>query len=126
MFKTSIDKTLFLELLSQEKSEELSEDIVVTDESELDYDIFGPDVKFRFPYKTLVDGKIVTKYVTRNDMNIALSKYAEDQGYDLYNYRFLGGVKMEGLFLRRYVPHFDGISLKLMERQNVRSLKKHQ
>ena len=123
MIKEKIDANTFLNIMSSYKSEELDFEVKAKPELSVDYDPFGAYAHMSLYCEGEIDGEVVKDSITHNDVNIALSKYAEGLNYDLDSYELLFGVKREGLLIKRDVAYFNGAKLKLLERQMVRKLK---
>jgi hypothetical protein len=123
MIKETIDAETFLQLLSSSKEDELHTKLRTTQQLSVEYDLLGPYAKLDLYYEGQIDGKPLKQRVTQNDVNIALCKYAEGLDCDLKSYKYLSGVRTVGLFIRRNIPYFNGITVNLKEREMIRKLK---
>jgi len=51
-----------------------------------------------------------------SDINKCFSDYADNLGYALNHYKYIGGINHTGYFTSENTPHFDGIRLYLKEK----------
>ena len=59
-----------------------------------------------------------------HDIDMALSEYANNMGYTLMDYRYIGGVRRMGMMVSEDTPYFEGIGLEVIKRDDVFTMKK--
>lgn len=52
-----------------------------------------------------------------DELRNILSSYVKDEGYELLDYRFIGGIHHVGYFFDSDTPHFDGIELSVKKKE---------
>ena len=64
--------------------------------------------------------------LTEGDLNYAFSNYLKNSNYDLEEFKYIGGIHRVGYYFDDDTSHFDGIELKVKEKDknNVLKLKK--
>ena len=83
-----------------------------------------PDVKF-YINEHVGKGQSYNTPVSKDDLRNVLAMYAAKKGYEMIDYRYVGGVHRVGYFFDEDTPHFDGIKLyvKKLEKGMVLSKK---
>ncbi len=82
------------------------------------------DLKF-YIVEHLDSGDIVNP-LTVEGLRSALTYYADSFKYDLIDFKFIGGVHRAGYYYDEDTPHYDGIQLKVRNKNNGKLLSRKQ
>lgn len=77
-----------------------------------------PQIKFYLVehYEDL--NKKIEYLLTETDLKRALANYISAQGYELINFKYIGGVRRVGYFVDEDTAYFEGIELSVSEKEN--------
>jgi len=93
---------------------------------ELTMDKSGLHISFYLVEHTEIDGvrKDFSTMLTKGDLMNALGAYIEFYGYELLDFKYIGGVHHVGYFVDEDKPHYDGIELKVRKKEKSLRLKR--
>ncbi len=124
MVNKIIDANTFVEIISEYMKNKLNKTIDIKIDLGTYYDALGIGASIKLYYETLEENKSKKEIISEVEIKEALSKYVESESYQLGSYRYIGGVRRMGLFIPEDTPHFEGINLKLIEKNSVLQRKK--
>ncbi len=80
----------------------------------------GVDLAFYLIEHTREDGvrRDISTRLTKGDLMNALRAYIEFYGYELLDFKYIGGIHRAGYFIDEDTPHYDGIELKVKKIKN--------
>lgn len=115
-----ISKEEFLKIISDHCSRVFDTEVKVKAELGIRYLAvsMAPELKLHCE----VMGELVPIY--DHDIDMALSEYANNMGYTLMDYRYIGGVRRMGMMVSEDTPYFEGIGLEVIKRDDVFTMKK--
>ena len=117
-----ISKEEFLNIMSNYMSNIANRKLSVEMELGVEYDTISMSPSIKLYIK--VFNRVI--YIHDNSINTALSEYANNLGYTLNDYKFIGGVRRMGMHVDEDTPYFDGIKLYMIKKDNVLKLKSKQ
>jgi len=92
----------------------------VSCKEELTMDKNGLNIAFYLIEHTRIDGvrRDISTMLTKGDLMNALGAYIDFYGYELLDFKYIGGIHRIGYFFDEDKPHYDGIELKVKEIKN--------
>ena len=108
-----IDSDKFIKMLSEAVSLDIRDDVIVQMKLDTKYrnGMLEPNVIFFFD--RYICGDKITVYLKYSDIFNVLSIYAYNNGYTLYNFKYVGGVRKVGYFVNENQPYFDGVQVEM-------------
>ncbi len=118
MENKKISKEEFLDIMSNYISNIANRNLAVEMELGVEYGAISMSPLIKLYVKEI--NRVI--YLHENNINTALNEYADNLGYTLYDYKFIGGVRRMGIFVDEDTPYFDGIDLQLIKKNSVLKL----
>ena len=97
----------------------------VSCKEELTMNKSGLDIAFYLIEHTRIDGvrRDVSTRLTKGDLMDALGAYIEFYGYELLDFKYIGGIHRVGYFVDEDTPHYDGLELKVKKKEKNKELR---
>ena len=122
MLNRQINEDLFFRLLNQYYSIKMRDDIELVKELTVKYDSLGPYPDLGIYYESYIAGDKIRVKLSYEDIFEALDVYAQNQGLELVDFKYDGGVRKMGLQLDKDIPYFTGVCLRMREKSLVKKL----
>lgn len=119
MEKPITDKE-FMNILNTYYSIKERKDIKLRLELGIEYDDISVSPTVSIFYDSYIQGKLVSVPVTEEDIMEALSVYANNLGYQLSGFQYVGGVQRMGIFHDEDIPIFAGIIMEFKGKVKTR------
>ena len=84
----------------------------------------NPQIKFYLVEHYDDINKKIEYLLTETDLKRALANYISDRGYELNDFKYIGGVRKFGYFVDEDKAYFEGIELSVSEKENKKIKRK--
>ena len=111
-----LTKEEFLNTLSIYYSIKERRDLIVKDNLKIKYIKGMEEIDIKLYIDMYIKGDKITIFLNKKDIMEALVAYINNLGYELIDFKYMGGVRHTGYYVEENTPIFEGVNIQVKEK----------